>query len=141
MGRRVKYSKEYFAELAESPRGRAAAKTLQFMLKCEEALQAKGMNYSDLAKAMGASSAYISQLFEKNLNPTLLTLERLAKALDLSFEFAFSECDSALASYITSTCWQGKHYGSEYKRVYCSIDMHEVKDERGLELVSFDKAA
>ena len=47
---------------------------------------AKGMTQSDLCEKIGADVSYISNVENGNKNPTLSTIERIAKALDVSLD-------------------------------------------------------
>lgn len=42
----------------------------------------RGMNQADLARELGTSRAYVTRLFHGTFNPTVLTLARVALALD-----------------------------------------------------------
>jgi len=47
---------------------------------------AKGMTQGDLCEKIGADVSYISNVENGNKNPTLSTIERIAKALNVSIE-------------------------------------------------------
>jgi len=46
----------------------------------------KGLIQADIAKAVGVSSPYLSNIENGKVNPTLTTLSKLAKALGISIE-------------------------------------------------------
>ena len=46
----------------------------------------KGMSQGDICRKIGVDRSYISNIESGNKNPTLATIERIAKALDVSIE-------------------------------------------------------
>ena len=46
----------------------------------------KGMSQGDICRKLGVDRSYISNVESGNKNPTLATIERIAKALDVSLE-------------------------------------------------------
>lgn len=59
--------------------------------RIKELCKEKGINLADLATKIGTSQASISRIITGNGNPTMDTMERISKALDVSISDLIKE--------------------------------------------------
>lgn len=59
--------------------------------RIKELCKEKGINLADLATKIGTSQASISRIITGNGNPTMDTMERISKALDVSISELIKE--------------------------------------------------
>lgn len=76
-------SKRNFEEAKKSPFYKAQLKILNFMRQIEDIMNARHITQKELASKMGVSPAYVSRLFNCNINMSEITKEKLATALDM----------------------------------------------------------
>lgn len=76
-------NKVNFKDIQNNPFYKAQLKILNFMKQVENILTTKKISNKDLAKAMDVSPAYISKLFNSDINISLITMEKIATALNL----------------------------------------------------------
>lgn len=70
-------------DLRENPAYLAEGIALDVAMKVSQQLEARGMARTDLARKLGVSKAYVSQMLNGHTNMTLLTLCKLASSLEL----------------------------------------------------------
>lgn len=70
-----------FETARKSPFYKAQLKILNFMRQIENIMLRENISHKNLAKAMNVTPAYISKLFNCNVNISLITMEKLASAL------------------------------------------------------------
>lgn len=56
--------------------------SIQFARNVEDMMSKKGLKQKDLAEKMGVSAAYVSKVLNGNINMTLSTMSKIAKALN-----------------------------------------------------------
>jgi transcriptional regulator with XRE-family HTH domain len=59
---------------------------LDFVEEVERMMEENGVTRAELARRLGSSPAYVTQMFKGLFNPTLLTLAKVAMALDARVE-------------------------------------------------------
>lgn len=84
--------------------------------RIKELCKERGINLADLASQMGTSQASISRITTGNGNPTVETLERIAKALNVPITDLFAIKNKELSGHV------------EYKGV-----VYTIKSRRDLE--------
>ena len=77
-------------ELRQTTDYRAAHAALDFIVECEIRRDELGLSYADVAKKLNVSRARINQLFRGETNMTLLTMQKLADALELTLVISAS---------------------------------------------------
>src|SRR5437016_2903252 len=77
---------EWFDSLQDEPESLAVQRALEIVLVAEQQRQGQGLTYTQVAKRMGVTKAYVSKLFQGNENSTLVTLCKLAQALGCTLE-------------------------------------------------------
>ncbi len=79
---------QIFEEARGTPEYRAEVAAMNFIVVCERRREELGLSYSELAKRIGVTKGRISQLMSGSAsNMTLLTMHKLADALEFEFEF------------------------------------------------------
>ncbi|MEP0814187.1 MAG: helix-turn-helix transcriptional regulator [bacterium] len=72
-------------KIKRSPAFGAEGKAIDFIIECERRREELGLSYSDMARKMGCSRSYVSQLMEGHGSMTFRTMQKLAYALDFDF--------------------------------------------------------
>lgn len=72
--------KKFVQDLNQTDSYWAERAKLDFALALEKQRKIFGLNYSDLAKKLGTSAAYITKIFRGNTNMTIETLVKLTRA-------------------------------------------------------------
>lgn len=83
---------EYWVEAAK----------LKFAVCLERQRKAMGLSYTDIAKKLGTSSAYITKVFRGDANLTIETMVKLARANNASLDISFVAEKSDAQSWISS---------------------------------------
>lgn len=78
--------------------------SIQFARNVEDMMLKKGLKQKDLAKKMNVSTAYVSKVLNGNINMTLSTMSKIAKALDclISEPVLYGNVDGEFVSSSTS---------------------------------------
>lgn len=78
--------------------------SIQFARNVEDMMLKKGLKQKDLAKKMNVSTAYVSKVLNGNINMTLSTMSKIAKALDclISEPVLYGNVDGKFVSSSTS---------------------------------------
>jgi len=69
------------AELDQDPKYWVESMRFDFVQEVERLMQERGISRAELARRLGASPAYVTQMLKALFNPTLLTLAKVALAL------------------------------------------------------------
>lgn len=72
-----------FETLRKSPFYKAQRKVLNFMAQLEEIIESRNISKKELAEKMGVSPAYISKLFNCSVNISIISMEKIATALNM----------------------------------------------------------
>nr|DAI59738.1 MAG TPA: Helix-turn-helix XRE-family like protein [Caudoviricetes sp.] len=75
-------SERNFESARRSPFYKAQIKILNFMKQVENILENRNISQKELAATMGVSQSYISKLFNCHVNISMLTMEKLAAAVN-----------------------------------------------------------
>ena len=70
------------AELDKDPKYWVESMRFDFVGEVERMMEERGVTRAELARRLDASPAYVTQMFKALFNPTLLTLAKVALALD-----------------------------------------------------------
>ncbi|MCD6119519.1 helix-turn-helix transcriptional regulator [bacterium] len=110
--------KQYIKDLENTPEFKAEWRAFGFIDVCVERIDSLGITHAELARRMGVEPPYISQLLSGTYsNMTLLTLQKLADALEFEFEFAYPRMkkEISLSNYqeITVPQFAGDDVGGE----------------------------
>ena len=68
-----------------------------FVEEVERLMQERGINRAELARRLEASPAYVTQMLKALFNPTLLTLTKVALALDATVSLHLSPAEARAA--------------------------------------------
>jgi transcriptional regulator with XRE-family HTH domain len=78
----AKWFQEMAARHEKDPKYWVESMRFDFVEEVERMMEERGVNRAELARRMDASPAYVTQMFKALFNPTLLTLAKVALALD-----------------------------------------------------------
>ncbi len=78
--------RELTEKLESDPEYWVESMRLDFVEEVERMMAENGVTRAELARRMGSSPAYVTQMFRGLFNPTLLTLAKVALALDAQVE-------------------------------------------------------
>jgi transcriptional regulator with XRE-family HTH domain len=70
------------AELDKDPKYWVESMRFDFVEEVERMMEERGVSRAELARRLDASPAYVTQMFKALFNPTLLTLAKVALALN-----------------------------------------------------------
>ena len=89
----IQFLREFFLPQNEKEELEVAAHSLAgaFLVKIESALEQKQMTKKELAKKIGTSASYLSQIFYSKVLLNFKTLAKIEKALDLEFTVTIKE--------------------------------------------------
>jgi transcriptional regulator with XRE-family HTH domain len=88
----------WYQELAEkfdkNPEYWVESMRIDFVEAVERMMEERGVSRAELARRMDSSPAYVTQMLKALFNPTLLTLAKVALALDVRVELALVPKDA-----------------------------------------------
>ena len=89
----IQFLKEFFLPQNEKEELEVAAHSLAgaFLVKIEAVLEEKKMSKKELAKKIGTSASYLSQIFYSRVLLNFKTLAKIEKALDIDFVVCLKE--------------------------------------------------
>jgi len=73
-------------KLEKDPEYWVESMRFDFVEEVERMMEERGVSRAELARRLGASPAYVTQMFKALFNPTLLTLAKIALAFDARVE-------------------------------------------------------
>jgi transcriptional regulator with XRE-family HTH domain len=79
---------ELTERLEKNPEYWVESMRCDFVEEVERMMEERGVSRAELARRLDSSPAYVTQMFKALFNPTLLTLARVALALDARVELA-----------------------------------------------------
>ena len=77
-----KWYEELEVRLDKDPKYWVESMRFDFVEEVERLMEVRGVTRAELARRLNASPAYVTQLLRAMFNPTLLTLAKIALALD-----------------------------------------------------------
>ena len=89
---------ELTARFDKDPKYWVEAMRFDFVEEVERMMEERGVSRAELARRLDASPAYVTQLLRALFNPTLLTLAKIALALDARISLQLHPAEA-------ETCW------------------------------------
>jgi transcriptional regulator with XRE-family HTH domain len=128
-----KWYAELEARLEKDPKYWVESMRFDFVEDIERMMEERGVTRAELARRLDASPAYVTQLFRALFNPTLLTLAKVAHAL---------EARVSLHLHPKDTCVNWSEVPIEHpRRVHSANDNSYVRRDRRDVPVVADKPA
>jgi transcriptional regulator with XRE-family HTH domain len=82
MTKKAPWYQDLTERLEKDPKYWVESMRFDFVEEIERMMEEQGVTRAELARRLDASPAYVTQLFRSMFNPTLLTLAKVALALD-----------------------------------------------------------
>jgi transcriptional regulator with XRE-family HTH domain len=89
-----KWFQEMAARHEKDPKYWVESMRFDFVEEVERIMEERGVSRAELARRLDSSPAYVTQMFKALFNPTLLTLAKVALALDARVELALVPKDA-----------------------------------------------
>jgi transcriptional regulator with XRE-family HTH domain len=94
MTERDRRYKELTDRLEKNPEHWVESMRIDFVEAVERMMEERGVSRADLARRLDSSPAYVTQMLKALFNPTLLTLAKVALALDARVELTLVPKDA-----------------------------------------------
>lgn len=96
---------------------------LRFSVSLEQRRRAAGLTYSDLAKRLETSPAYVTKIFRGDSNLTIETMVKLALATGSEVDIRLVEANSALADWDLSKVPTRRPQAASSTTAYSFVDI------------------
>ncbi len=126
-------------ELESDPEFIAQGILIDILENILEIMEKKNISKADLAKKLGTSKAYVTKLFHGNPNMTILTIAKIAAALEVDIkapEFIFKDDDNFITEDLNNLDWFTSYLESKKQE-----DIQKVEQKEKERLYDFSNAA
>ncbi|GEM_PF-1038994 len=136
--------KELTDRLEKNPEYWVESMRLDFVEAVERMMEEHGVSRAELARRLDSSPAYVTQMLKALFNPTLLTLAKVAMALDARVELALVPKDAPPCNRTARP--RGAHRSTRQRELAASLPAQCIATDRlarsrRIDFVASDKPA